>query len=138
LLSSIYPVSVPPEGWVAGLDDLVASLRRLGVDVTLDVVDTPLGEVEQLLLLRVAREALRNVSAHAAATRVTVRLRRRGDRLELTVSDDGRGFDASQDRSGHFGLTLIEDLIDEAGGTLETVSEVGAGTTVRCDLVVVS
>ena len=136
LLSSIYPVTVPAEGWVAGLDDLVGGLARLGVEVRFDVADVRLGEMEELLILRVAREALRNVAAHAAATRVGVTLVRRGSRVVLTIADDGCGFDTTADADGHFGLKLVRDLIDDAGGTFETDSAPGHGTTLRCDLVV--
>ncbi len=136
LLSSIYPVTVPPEGWVAGLDDLVDGLRRLGVGVMIDVVDTRLNEVEELLLLRVTREALRNVAAHAAAKEVEIRLVGENDRLVLTIADDGCGFDPTADFHGHFGLRLVRDLVDDAGGTLATDSTPGLGTTLRCDLVV--
>lgn len=138
LLSSIYPVSVPPEGWVAGLVDLVDGLRRLGVVVSIDAPDVPLGAVDELLLLRVAREGLRNVASHAAAGRVWVRLVHRGDRLELAITDDGRGFDPASDRAGHFGLTLVRDLVEEAGGTVVISSAPGSGTTLRCELRVAS
>ena len=53
----------------------------------------------------------------------------------LTVADDGRGFDGAAPRAqrageGHVGLTLLEDLVAEAGGTLAVRSAPGAGTTV--------
>ena len=136
LLSSIYPVTVPAEGWVAGLADLIDGLRRLGVGVTVDVVETRLSEIEELLLLHVTREALRNVAAHAAATEVVIRLVEDRHRLVLTVADDGRGFDPTTDFEGHFGLKLMSDLVGDAGGTLETDSAPGFGTTLRCDLAV--
>jgi signal transduction histidine kinase len=136
LLTSIYPVTVPARGWVAGLDDLVGGLRRLGVRVTIDVADVKLNEMEQLLLLRVAREALRNVAAHAAASAVAITLVEGEGRMTLTIADDGQGFDPNADVDGHFGLRLVRDLVDDAGGTLEAASEPGHGTTLRCDLVV--
>ena len=82
------------------------------------------------LVYRAAREALRNVAQHAQASRVDVSVS--GGRLE--VRDDGRGFDAAERarrrEEGHVGLSLLEDLVRRAGGTLEVRSEPGAGTTV--------
>ena len=56
----------------------------------------------------------------------------------LTVADDGRGFDAAQraDRAeqGHVGLSLLGDLVAQAGGTLTVDSTPGHGTTVTLEV----
>lgn len=56
----------------------------------------------------------------------------------LVVTDDGRGFAASdRERSaqeGHVGLTLLEGLVAQAGGTLSVRSEPGEGTTVELEV----
>ena len=54
------------------------------------------------------------------------------------MTDDGRGFDAAQraDRAqeGHVGLTLLEDLVGQRGGTLVVRSSPGEGTTVEMEV----
>lgn len=134
LLSSIYPVSVPPEGWVAGLDDLVEILRERGVDVSFEVDATPPRSAEQLFL-RTAREALRNVVKHSVADQVVVRVRSAGRTLTLEVADNGQGFDADSLRpagtDGHFGLGLLADLAGDCGADLEMESSAETGTTLR-------
>ena len=137
LLGSIYPVEVPPDGWVAGIDDLVDALRQLGVDVRLEVEPLRLAPTEELLILRVAREALRNVAAHAQATEVVVRLVDRRGRLVLTVTDNGSGFEPSKTEVGHIGLRLIHDVIQDAGGELTIESAPDDGTTLTVELEVV-
>jgi signal transduction histidine kinase len=134
LLGSIYPVEVPPGGWVAGIGDLVDALRQLGVDVRLEVEPVRLTPTEELLILRVAREALRNVAAHAGASEVVVRLVDRRGRLVLTVSDNGSGFEPSQSEDGHIGLRLIHDVIQDAGGELTIESAIDDGTTLTVEL----
>ena len=134
LLGSIYPVEVPPDGWVAGIDDLVDALRQLGVDVRLQVEPLRLGPTEELLILRVAREALRNVAAHAQATEVVVHLVDRRGRLVLTVTDNGSGFEPSKTEVGHIGLRLIHDVIQDAGGELTIESAPDDGTTLTVEL----
>jgi signal transduction histidine kinase len=139
LLQSIYPIEVPPEGWAAGIEDLVTTLRERGVDVELDIPSARLTRMDELLLLRVAREALRNAATHAQATRVTVRMRNQLGRLSLEVKDDGQGFtvdeaDTSR-RDGHLGLQLLSDLAVDAGASLLVDSHPGEGTTVRLELV---
>jgi signal transduction histidine kinase len=61
-----------------------------------------------------------------------------GGATRLVVGDDGRGFDAGarerRGAQGHLGLTLLEGIVTQAGGTLEVRSAPGKGTTVELDL----
>jgi signal transduction histidine kinase len=83
-------------------------------------------------VLRLAREALSNVARHAAATHVEVSVHAFDDRVEVRITDDGRGFDpAATPRPGHHGLHNMRARALELGATLELESEVGTGTTVR-------
>lgn len=139
ILNSIYPVEVPPEGWDAGLDDLVQALESSGVAVTLDIDDVELAPMDGLLFLRVTREALRNVATHADASHVLVRLeQQRLGRLVLQVNDDGRGFTAANADSsrseGHLGLQLLYDLANDVGADLTIDSTPGVGTNLRLEL----
>lgn len=139
ILNSIYPVEVPDEGWGHGLNDLVLALRQAGVEVEVDIADVPLAPMDQLLLLRVTREALRNVATHADASEVLVRLsQQRLGRLLLEVRDDGKGFTAANADSsrseGHLGLQLLYDLANDVGAELTIDSTPGVGTHLRLEL----
>jgi signal transduction histidine kinase len=96
---------------------------------TIDVPDDALDVSPHaaLQLLRIAQEALTNVLKHARATRVEVRLRQAGDRLELEVQDDGCGAPASGD-SGR-GIGNMRARAQQLGGQLE-VRNGGDGTCV--------
>ncbi len=139
VLNSIYPVEVPADGWEHGLSDLVDALEAEGVEVTVDIEHTKLAPMDELLVLRVTRESLRNIAAHADAEHVTVRFRHHFGSLHLEVRDDGRGFTdeaAAGSRSeGHLGLQLIRDLADDVGADLTIDSVPGDGTSVRLELV---
>jgi len=84
-------------------------------------------------LFRIAQESLRNGIIHGAARRLTVSLARTGDEVELTVTDDGRGFDLEAARSGGRGLGLvsIEERAHAFGGHVHIVTELEQGTTIR-------
>jgi signal transduction histidine kinase len=85
---------------------------------------------------RIAREALVNVAKHAAADMVTIRLTRGDDGLEVTVEDDGRGFDPAtiSPRPGHLGIPAMADRAAVAGGRVEVERRVHGGTRVRIRL----
>jgi signal transduction histidine kinase len=89
-----------------------------------------------LCLYRITQEALRNVLTHAQATRADVRLRRIHDRADLTIVDDGRGFDiAEASRHGKgLGLISIDERVRLAGGTVSIVTETNSGTRVHVQI----
>lgn len=81
--------------------------------------------------LRIAQEALSNVRRHAEASSVAVALRETDGVLEVSVRDDGIGFDpATAAGSGRFGLKTMRERAQSVGGTLEVRSAPGSGTTV--------
>ncbi len=83
----------------------------------------------QLLAYQVAREALRNAVRHANANQITVVLSREGSDMRLVIEDDGNGFDPQEvDTEKHFGLQLMKERVELAGGVLYLESGVGEGT----------
>ena len=92
------------------------------------------GEME-LNLYRLVQEGLTNVERHAEASEVQIRLRRKGNRIRLTIEDNGRGFDRAKVRealpgSSGLGLSHIQDRVRLLSGTLEIDSTVDEGTSI--------
>jgi signal transduction histidine kinase len=84
-----------------------------------------------LCLFRIAQEGLRNIARHAGATRVEVGLRRMDDGLQLTVKDNGAGFDPAQHRAGvSLGHAGMRQRVFFLGGTIEIDSSPGRGTMI--------
>ncbi|MEY2446254.1 MAG: two-component system, NarL family, sensor histidine kinase UhpB, partial [Ilumatobacteraceae bacterium] len=137
LLNSIYPVQVPQDGWAAGLDSIINALRQRGVAVNIDVPDIRMAPANELLLLRVALEALRNADAHAHASQVDITLTKAANAVALSISDNGIGFDKemaiSQRQIGHLGLQLLRDLAQDMGASLVVDSTPGSGTTLHLE-----
>jgi PAS domain S-box-containing protein len=87
----------------------------------------------EVQLLRIVQEALTNVRKHACAHLVRVTLAAQGEQAEIVVEDDGRGFDPahpSADDRPTFGLYVMRERAQEAGGTLRVLSSPGQGTQV--------
>ena len=89
-----------------------------------------------LCLYRVAQEALRNVVMHADARQGDVRLMHTGQGIELSIVDDGQGFDIAKVRlrRNNLGLVSINERVRLAGGTLTIVTELSKGTQVRVQI----
>jgi two-component system NarL family sensor kinase len=136
LLVDIYPPTLQRSGLRAALNDLVAPLTAAGVSVTLDVPESlQLPDNIEALFYRVAQEAVRNAKTHGQATEVAINVDVGPRDAILSVVDNGRGFslDAQRDvePGSHFGLRLMHDLADHAGGQLALRSSPGEGASVR-------
>lgn len=103
------------------------------VDVSVEGALARLTEAQKTSLFRVVQESLTNVARHARAQRVSVRLVESAQRLELVVSDDGRGMEPGRNRRG-LGLLGMEERVRELGGAFHLSSAPGAGTTVRVEI----
>lgn len=84
----------------------------------------------RVALYRIAQEALNNVAKHSEATRAAVRLSCDGDRVELSVVDDGRGFEVRRTASDHLGLAIMRERAEAIGAELAIASGLGQGTQV--------
>ncbi len=132
LLVELYPPTLSSEGLRAAVSDLAAPLSARNIKVEIDVPeDLDVDEDVEAVLFRSAQEALRNIAAHAHASAVQLGVRSEAGYVVLAISDDGRGFDMHvQSPEGHLGLTLVADLVSEAGGELSVDSHPGGGTSV--------
>jgi len=82
-------------------------------------------------LARVAEEAVTNACKHASAHEIKVGVRTDGRLLELTIKDDGAGFEPQQAARSGFGLQGMRERMSHVRGTVEIVSSPGNGTEVR-------
>jgi signal transduction histidine kinase len=99
------------------------------VEASLDVHGDRKVEADvQVALYRIAQEALNNVAKHAQATRVTLTLRLSDEQVDLTVVDDGRGFDPDAAAAGHLGLEIMRERAAAIGAVLRVASRPGDGT----------
>ena len=80
-------------------------------------------------LFRILQEALTNVMRHAQAHSVEIELVREGEKLRMTVSDDGSGFCLDRARPTSFGLVGVRERVLMLGGSMALHSEPGEGTS---------
>jgi hypothetical protein len=105
---------------------------QIVADVTVLGRPRPIRPAHAALLGRVAREALLNIRAHAAATGVTLALHYDAASVAMVIQDNGVGLiDGQHDRPGLHTLRALRYRIAEFGGRLEVLDHYGSGVTVR-------
>ena len=81
-------------------------------------------------LYRIAQEALNNIAKHAGASEVILKMRGGPKSIELSISDNGCGFDLSSVSSEHLGLKIMNERSREIGVQLRVESQIGIGTNI--------
>jgi two-component system sensor histidine kinase UhpB len=135
IASRLRPEALEDLGLRSALSALATRFgERTHVRVDKRLEDTPsLGEEDELVIYRVAQEALTNVARHADAKRVEVSLERHDGDVVLTVSDDGRGL-AAGSASSSYGIHGMRERAMLAGGQISIDGAPGRGTVVRLSI----
>lgn len=133
LARQLRPTALDDLGLVAAIAGQVEQIGRgeIEADFKSEGDVSSLDNDTQLVVYRVAQEALSNAMRHSEASRVQVALRRRGDGgVSLDVTDDGRGFAFDQSESG-LGIAGMRERALLIGGELTIESRPGHGTAVH-------
>jgi signal transduction histidine kinase len=82
----------------------------------------------QVAIYRVCQEALNNVAKHARASLVEIDLKHEDATIDVSIRDDGQGFDPERTTSGHYGLSMMRERAEGVGAQLLILSRPGHGT----------
>jgi len=135
LINDLRPAALERLGLAGALQALAEeSSARGGIEVetAIDLGEDPSGD-EERLVYRLVQEALTNVVKHASASRVTVGVRDEGGRTEISIRDDGEGFDPGAATGGR-GLTGMRERIELLGGQIAVSSTPGEGTEITASV----
>lgn len=133
---NLRPALLDDLGLAAALEHLALEFSQdsaIPVDFRAEGGGAGLSEVANTVLFRIAQEGLANIGRHAGARRVEIGLSVTRQRIELSIADDGRGFDVD-DVALHpergIGLRNMTERMEALGGTLQIASS-SAGTVLR-------
>jgi signal transduction histidine kinase len=96
-----------------------------------DLAPVTLAPDAELTVYRLVQEAITNVTKYARARQVWLRLIADDGIVDVSVRDDGVGFDPDSRRSSAYGLVGMRYRVEAIGGTLALVSRRGQGALVR-------
>jgi signal transduction histidine kinase len=135
IIEDLRPSTLDNFGLVAALEILTREFaERSGIQLVCTLQPVKLKPADELTAFRLVQEALTNVAKHAHASRVEVSLARMDSRVELSVHDNGIGFDLQQHPTSAHGLLGMRYRVEAAGGVLRLTSAPGQGTHIAADL----
>jgi len=142
LSQDLRPAVLDNLGLVPALKWLGSDLLRyseISVDVKVQGSVKKLPDEEELVLFRIAQEALRNISKHAQASSAEITIEFADTKTRITIKDNGKGFVPPDDindllRYSKLGLAGMQERAQSIGGSLAVVSRPGEGTTLTAEL----
>lgn len=135
IIEDLRPSSLSNLGLIAALEIQAREFaERCGVDVHCRLEPVALQPAVELTAYRLVQEAFTNIAKHAKARQVDVVLASRDGAAEISVRDDGVGFDTGQRRNSAHGLLGMRYRVEAEGGRFTLESTPGRGTAIRATL----
>ena len=135
IIEDLRPSSLSNLGLVAALEIQVREFAKASdLQVGSELAAVALRPEAELTVYRLIQEAFTNISKYAQAKRVQVSLQVRDGVAEVSVTDDGIGFDPSTQRASAHGLVGMRYRVEAGGGELTVHSAPGQGTRVSATL----
>lgn len=137
--TNLRPAILDDMGVLKTVDWLCRTFQEIypdiGIQKHIDCKESDIPSPRKIVLYRVLQEALNNISKHSEAKRVEISLRNADGGMELTIDDDGRGFDVSGARhkaglEGK-GICSMRDRTTLSNGRFKIFSEKGKGTRIQ-------
>jgi signal transduction histidine kinase len=142
LIYDLRPTALDHLGLAAALRDYVSRWQNengLTVILTLSGEEIRLGSELEVALFRLVQESLANVAKHSAAHTVEICLDIQNCKVQLSIIDDGCGFDSQEAllrarQGGHLGLWSMRERIELLDGLFEVESQPGSGTRIFLEI----
>lgn len=132
LLLHLRPAALKGKSLRRGIEELLTELaQKVPMDMQWRLEEVPLEKGVEDHLFRILQESVSNTLRHSKASLLEILLIEREERIILRVSDDGVGFDVSQEKSGAYGLQNMNERAVELGGTMHMVSVPSYGTRIE-------
>ena len=119
---------LPTLGWfVREYQKIYPSIR---IEKQTEIEETQVPDPLKAVIYRILQEALNNIAKHSKANLVSISLRKKDDRIELVIEDNGIGFDMESVKNG-FGLGSMRERAEFSVGSFDIESVKGKGTVIR-------
>ncbi len=135
IIEDLRPSALSNLGLAASLEILAREFGdSTGVQVTCALEPVELADGSELIAYRLVQEALTNITKYAGAEHVWIELTLQDGQVDVSVRDDGVGFDPAVKRASAYGLVGMRFRVEASGGKLNITSKPGGGTRVCATL----
>lgn len=135
IIEDLRPSTLANLGLVATLEILAREFaERSGIEVHCALQPVSLPASAELVVYRVVQEAITNISKYAGAGQVWLGLAEAHGKVELTIRDDGAGFDTARSLKSAYGLVGMRFRVEAEGGRMAVESAPGQGCLIRVSL----
>ncbi len=135
LTKGILPIEVDTEDLIPALKSLVSNTTELFNISSVLICDKPFlifNKIAVAQLYRIAQEAVMNAVRHGNPENIEINLSRKSNRVELSIKDDGRGFQKSTEQGNGIGLQIMNYRANIIDASLDIKSDINKGTSVTC------
>ena len=135
LIKDLHRNPLGRHGLIEALGSFAQEVEKSSrIRIKTDLAEAEMPPPVQLLCYHVAREAVMNAVKHAEAKTITITLEPTSEGVRLSIADDGKGFDVDAgEPEGHYGLTMMRERAQVAGGSFHMESKAGKGSTIIAD-----
>jgi signal transduction histidine kinase len=116
------------------LIDKISETADIDFKNQMDNIDNVLKQDDEVILYRIVQECLNNILKHSGAKNAEVKISRQANSIEVTIADDGKGFDMERLTSqakGSFGIKGLTERVNLLRGNIEIMTFEGNGSTTR-------
>ncbi len=140
IMTSLHPLILDDLGIIATINwycrEYQKTYPHIHVELQVSVNDNEVSASLKTAIYRICQESLNNVAKHSKANLVILSLQKIDKKIELTIKDNGQGFNLSKkpkrkDLEKGFGLDSMRERAEILGGSLSIASSVGSGTTIH-------
>ncbi len=122
------------KGAIRELAEELCGITSLPIQIDIDDIVDTLDPDAQIQIFRICQEALTNITRHAAAKKAIIQVVSTPARIQLSIRDDGKGFDSTQTTNLGLGLVGIRERAESIGATCHIDSAPGSGTIINIDM----
>jgi len=133
LIDGLRPPVLDEAGLVPAIENLAAEMgqtAKLSVHVSHNVQFDRIAPTLEMAIFRIVQEGLNNVWQHSGANEAEVKLVQKGERIRMTIRDEGVGFEPQKVRKKRYGLAGVRERARLLGGTARIDSAPGKGTQI--------
>jgi signal transduction histidine kinase len=133
---NLMPATLSKLGLIAALQNMIDRLNSKETKINLIIhgIDERLQEEMEIFTYRIISELMNNVVKHSNSTEATIQVIKYPTAINITIEDNGIGFDTNEQQHKGIGLTNIRSRVEYLKGTMHIDSSTGKGTTVVIDI----